>query len=76
LRDGTGVANRHEINDRLSQHLQSNYSATYRTRQQYLDMFEAAGFRLERDENMFDDGSPLNKYPETRLRIYRFSVDA
>ena len=33
---------------------------------------EAAGFDLIEDENMFDDGCPLNKYPETRLRIYRF----
>lgn len=76
LRDGTGIASRHEINDRLSEHLQSNYSATYRTREQYVDMFEAAGFNLLRDENMFEEGNPLNKYPETRLRIYQFKPDA
>jgi SAM-dependent methyltransferase len=75
LRDGTGLENRHEINDRLSEHLQSNYSATYRTRQQYVDMFAAAGFSIVRDENMFEEGSPLNKYPETRLRIYQFKPD-
>jgi hypothetical protein len=27
---------------------------------------------LRRDENVFDEGCPLNKYPETRLRIYHF----
>lgn len=72
LRDGTGIVGRHEINDQLSDHLQSHYSATYRTRQQYLSLFAKAGFSLVRDENMFDEGSPLNKYPETRLRVYQF----
>lgn len=72
LRDGTGIANRHEINDRRSDHLQAQYSATYRTRNQYAALFSAAGFELIDDENMFDEGCPLNKYPETRLRIYRF----
>lgn len=72
LRDGTGRQGRHEINDRLSEHLQTSYSATYRTRAEYLALFEGAGFRLLRDDDMFVEGSPLNKYPETRLRIYRF----
>jgi len=72
LRDGTGIIGRHEINNRLSEHLGSLYSAVYRTREEYLELFTNNGFRLERDENMFDEGCPLNKYPETRLRIYRF----
>jgi len=72
LRDGTGIAGRHEINDRMSDHLGVRYSATYRTRQQYIDLFSAAGFVLKDDENMFPEGHPLNKYPETRLRLYRF----
>jgi hypothetical protein len=38
-------------------------------------MFAAAGFSIVRDENMFEEGSPLNKYPETRLRIYQFKPD-
>ncbi len=76
LRDGTGILGRHEINDRLSEHLQSNYSATYRTREQYVEMFSAAGFDILRDENMFEEGNPLNKYPETRLRIYHFTPRA
>lgn len=72
LRDGTALEGRHEINDRMSEHLQTRYSATYRTRQEYVDLFRRHGFVLQRDENMFDEGCPLNKYPETRLRIYRF----
>jgi SAM-dependent methyltransferase len=72
LRDGTGVAGRHEIDDRPSDHLGQNYSATYRTRDQYVSMFKAFGFTCLRDENMFPEGHPLNKYPETRLRVYEF----
>lgn len=73
LRDGTSIlGRRYEINDRKSEHLQTMYSATYRTREQYLELFEREGFRLVKDENMFDEGCPLNKYPETRLRIYSF----
>jgi hypothetical protein len=76
LRDGTGVAGRHEINSRMSEHLQSLYSAVYRTREEYLELFAGKGFSLLRDENMFDEGCPLNKYPETRLRLYRFAHGA
>lgn len=73
LRDGTALNARHEINDRMSDHLQSRYSATYRTRQEYIDLFNQHGFVLQRDENMFDEGCRLNKYPETRLRVFRFA---
>ena len=72
LRDGTGVSVRHEIDDRYSEHLAVRYSATYRTREQYLGAFEAHGLRCMRDENMFPEGHSLNKYPETRLRLYEF----
>lgn len=72
LRDGTGVAGRHEINDRHSEHLGQNYSATYRTRDQYVALLASRGFAVQRDENMFPEGHPLNKYPETRLRLYEF----
>lgn len=72
LRDGTALVSRHEINDRMSEHLQTRYSAIYRTCQEYTDLFARHGFVLLRDENVFDEGCPLNKYPETRLRIYHF----
>lgn len=74
LRDGTGVEKRHEIDDRYSSHLQDRYSATYRTRQQYVDTFAQHGLACMRDEDMFDEGHPLNKYVETRLRLYRFAM--
>ena len=74
LRDGTGIHGRHGINNRMSEHLEAQYSAIYRTRKEYLTLFGDHGFGIICDENMFSDGCPLNKYPETRLRIYRFSV--
>jgi SAM-dependent methyltransferase len=74
LRDGTGLGHRHEINDKYSAHLETQYSATYRTREEYIELFETAGFRLVKDENMFDEGSPLNKYAETRLHLFLFAL--
>ena len=72
LRDGTGLERRHVIDNKLSTHLGTHYSAVYRTRDEYKKIFENMGYALEQDENMFDEGVPLNKYPETRLRVYRF----
>ncbi len=76
LRDGTAIESRYELNQSFSTHLQTEYSAVYRTRDEYRDLFAGAGFRLIRDENVFYDGCPLNKYPETRLRIYEFATEA
>ena len=45
----------------------------YRTREEYVDMFEGIGFNLLRDEDMFEEESPLNKWKETRLRVYLFT---
>ncbi|MCU0689848.1 MAG: class I SAM-dependent methyltransferase [Polyangiaceae bacterium] len=72
VRDGTGLRERFEIDDRPSEHLGTSYSATYRTAAQYQAMFERSGFELLRHENMFDERCPLNKFAETRLRIYEF----
>ncbi|MEM9642369.1 MAG: class I SAM-dependent methyltransferase [Pseudomonadota bacterium] len=72
LRDGTGVPARHEINQKMSDHLGTEYSAVYRTKEEYLDLFSGIGLKCLRDQNMFPEGHPLNKYPETRLRLYRF----
>lgn len=76
LRDGTGTPTRYEINDRHSEHLGESYSATYRTRDDYVALMESVGLTRERDENMFPDGHQLNKYPETRLRLYAFRREA
>lgn len=72
LRDGTAVRERYEISDRYSSHLDALYSAVYRTRAEYVRLLEQAGFALVQDENMFEEGHPLNKYPETRLRVFLF----
>lgn len=74
VRDGTGVTRRYEISDAYSEHLGDDYSAVYRTRDEYLGIFSKYGFELLADEDMFDDGSPLNKHGETRLRVYLFSL--
>lgn len=72
IRDGTGVDVRHEIDDRFSEHLGENYSATYRTCEHFVEEITARGFELLRNENMFPEGHPLNKYPETRLHLFLF----
>lgn len=72
LRDGTGVPDRYEINQRMSDHLGTEYSAIYRTREDYIELFAGIGLICTRDQNMFTEGHSLNKYVETRLRLYRF----
>jgi len=72
LRDSTGISGRHEIIQEYSEALKTNYSALYRTRSEYIEFFERIGYSLIFDEDMFDEGSPLNKWKETRLRIYLF----
>lgn len=74
LRDGTSVlaGRRHEIDNRFSQTLNEYYSAIYRTREEYLALFAQVGLELILDGQMFEESSPLNKYPETRLRYYVF----
>jgi 2-polyprenyl-3-methyl-5-hydroxy-6-metoxy-1,4-benzoquinol methylase len=75
LRDGTGVPTHHEITKQWSEALQANYAAIYRTRAAYLATFATVGFACVRDDDMFEAGCVLNKWPETRLRIYRFERD-
>lgn len=74
LRDGTSIlpGHRHVIDNRFSQLLSAYYSALYRTRDEYLALFAREGFELVQDGQMFEEPSPLNKYPETRLRYYVF----
>ena len=73
LRDGTGTKGRHEIRDQYSPTLDANYSATYRTAETYLALFEKHGFRTLGHDDMFPEGSILNKWDETRLRVYEFA---
>jgi ubiquinone/menaquinone biosynthesis C-methylase UbiE len=71
LRDSTGIKERYCIN-KYSEELKANYCAIYRTREEYIRSFKKAGFKLIKDEDMFSEGSTLNKHKETRLRIYEF----
>lgn len=72
LRDGTGRVTPFTIRNRYSEELGANYSAHYRTAAQYIDWFTEHGFLVQRHQNMFPDGSPLNKREETILRVYEF----
>ncbi|MCK4664966.1 MAG: class I SAM-dependent methyltransferase [Bacteroidales bacterium] len=72
LRDGTAINRRHEIKNQYSKNLKSYYSATYRTSDMYIDSFRKQGFQLIKDEDIFEKESPLNKWEETRLRVYLF----
>jgi len=75
LRDGTAVDDQYEISNSYSENLQANYSAIYRTRQSYIEIFKKANFKILQDEDMFEKGHVLNKFQETRLRIYLFKKD-
>lgn len=72
LREPIGTIGRYEIEDRYSPELKANYSAVYRERGDFITNFENAGFVLEKDDDMFEEGSPLNKWKETRLRVFMF----
>ena len=73
LREPTGVNGQHTIIDKYSENLNESYSAIYRTRQDLISIFEEMGFFLDMDDDMFKDGSPLNKWEETKLRLYLFT---
>ncbi|MDC0598485.1 methyltransferase domain-containing protein [Gammaproteobacteria bacterium] len=72
VRDGTGIGERREINNKDSELLNAKYSAIYRTKDEYIKLFKGLGYELKKDDDMFPEGHQLNKYPETRLRIYMF----
>lgn len=72
LRDATGIQGRYCLNKKYSKELEAHYSAIYRTKEEYANLFKKVGFYLIKDEDMFPEGSLLNKHKETRLRIYKF----
>jgi cyclopropane fatty-acyl-phospholipid synthase-like methyltransferase len=56
LRDGTSILpTRYIIEDKYSKILKSEYSAIYRTRREYLQLFNAAGYNLLEDDQMFPE---------------------
>lgn len=73
LRDGTSIlGRRYLIENRWSELLKADYSAVYRTPEEYKQLFASQGLHCMEDADMFDESCPLNKYPETRLRFYVF----
>lgn len=72
LRDGTSLKDEHKLNNIYSDHLKEYYSAFYRSPDIYITMFKKFGLKCCRHENMFPEGHPLNKYPETRLHLFEF----
>jgi cyclopropane fatty-acyl-phospholipid synthase-like methyltransferase len=75
LRDGTARSQNYLIDGKYSETLQDHYSAYYRTAAEYIELFEARGFRSSRHQDMFDADSGLNKWNETVLRVYEFHRD-
>lgn len=72
LRDGTARSIPYTITSQFSEGLQANYSAHYRTVDEYIEAFAKHKFKIIRHQDMFPSGSPLNKWDETILRIYEF----
>ena len=72
LREPTGLHGRYEIINKYSEALKTKYSALYRSKEELIHLFNSKGFLLQYDSDMFEEGSPLNKWKETRLRIYLF----
>lgn len=72
LRDSTGVPNRYEIVNQFSEAAGDYYNAIYRTRDEYIELFKSIGFHLCTDDDVFEKNSPLNKWKETKLRVYKF----
>ena len=75
LRDGTALKDRYEIRNKYSESLKLNYSAIYRTKDEYIKRFNKWGFSIKFHSDMFEENSPLNKWKETRLRIYNFKKE-
>ena len=74
LREPIGLQERFEIREVYSEALKTKYSNTYRTSEEYFKLFARHDFKKMRDEDMFDKGSDLNKWSETRLRIFEFQA--
>lgn len=60
------------IDNKYSEALEANYSAIYRTANEFAEAFKSIGLKCVSHKDMFPEGSPHNKFPETRLRIYRY----
>lgn len=71
-RDSYGLNSTKKILGEYSEALKLNYSAYYRTRETYDELFREAGFEKIYDQDMFDSGSIFNKWSDTRLRVAKY----
>lgn len=67
------LKDRFVIDNKYSEALEDTYSAIYRTAGEFADAFARIGLKCVADQDMFPEGSPNNKFPETRLRVYQFA---
>lgn len=75
LRDGMSLLEHdHIIVDKYSSALEDNYSAIYRTPENYKRLFSECGYQLIESMDMFSKESALNKWQETRLRVMVYEV--
>lgn len=72
LRESTAVDSRYVVDNEYSVRLKQDYSAVYRTREEFENIFNAHGFRLLCDSDVFPKDSPYDKFKETKLRVYLF----
>lgn len=75
LREATGLEGRYELHDKFSEALQQYYSAIYRDREDLIATAKGIGFSLVKDDDMFPANHRLNKWIESRLRVYLFKKD-
>lgn len=66
------LKDRYIINNKFSEALEDNYSAVYRTAEEFKSAFGQIGMKCVSHFDVFPEGSPYNKFPETRLRLYLF----
>lgn len=75
-RDAYGTKDRFLLSQKYSAKLESEYSAVYRTRDEYDNiMCEIFGFKKIYDEDMYKMDKKLNKWSETRLRLAVYKND-
>lgn len=73
LREPTSIVdNRYELVNVFSKELKTNYSAIYRTANEIINLFDDEDFNCITKGQFFEEGSELNKFPETRLKYYIF----
>ena len=72
LREPVGIYKRYEIKNRFSEELNTNYSAVYRTEEDFRKKFQNEKFEYIESYWFHNDDSKFNKWKETRLKFFAF----